>query len=205
VTVTVTIGEVHSLGPCSLCHLVLHKSFSKGSEEHTSGSGKRNGGRTSAEFAPLHIHICTSAHPHLHGAVRMQQQERVQPQRHVRYAANSTGSWVGATCNVCAPATWEPTATCSALPLRRGGDDGAGAVPRPRGPPRHRTRRAITARDDPRHPPGRDRAAAAATDVARCQGAGAAYETGSVPLRCDVVAVTATRVCRRLDDDAVES
>jgi hypothetical protein len=41
------------------------------------------------------------------------------------------------------PATWEPTATCSALPLR-GGDDGAEPVPRPRGPPRHRARRAIT-------------------------------------------------------------
>jgi hypothetical protein len=78
-------------------------------------------------------------------------------------AANSTGFWIGATCN----ATWEPTATCSALPLRRGGDGGAGPVPRPRGPPRHGARRAITARDGPRHPPGRDGTAAAARRDAR--------------------------------------
>jgi Leucine-rich repeat (LRR) protein len=47
-------------------------------------------------------------------------------------------------------------------------------------------RRAITARDGPLHPPGRDGAAAAATGVVRRQGAGAAYATGSVPLRQDV-------------------
>jgi hypothetical protein len=111
------------------------------------------------------------------------------------YAANSTGVWVGATCNACAAAAWESTATCSALPLRRGGDDGAGPAPRPRGPPRHRARRAITARDGPRRQPGRD---------------GAATRERAQPrkldlfLSCSDVEAAAADMPPRLDDDAVE-